>query len=107
MNEARDAYLSTYNVVDSVDHMVKISNINYVTWKFWHSPMRHAKAIGVVAAFHMYLECASGSLDFSWRVMEPMDFWTFCLRLSEQMLQYKPRANKYPGDAIMRDSTRV
>jgi hypothetical protein len=67
--------------------------------------MIHGKALAVVVAYDMYLECAKGDLDPAWKIEKPMDFWPFREKLSEQMLQYKPTRRKYPGDGNMRAAT--
>ena len=106
-NEARDLYLSTYWGVDNTDHMIKNCGIRHITWKYWHAPYQHAKAMGVIAAYDMYNECCDGLLDPSWKV-EKKDRMSFCIfrqRLGEQMLEYDPRKRCYPGDEQLRVCT--
>ena len=67
--------------------------------------MIHRKALAVVVAYDMYLECAEGDLAPAWKMEKPMDFWSFREKKSEQMLQYKPTRRKYPGDGNMRAGT--
>lgn len=105
MNEARQLYLSTYSRIDSMDHMIKNASMFYRSWKYWHAPMLHGKALAVVIAFDMYLEIAEGKLDESWKVNNTVKFWRFRELLSEQMLQYNPIDRKYPGDDKMRVCT--
>ncbi len=81
--------------------MIKNCFIRYDTWKYWHAPYLHAQAMGVVAAYDMYMECADGQLDNSWAIPmnKRMTFTQFCMKLSEQMLTYDPHHNNYPGDS--------
>ena len=67
--------------------------------------MLHGKSLAVVVAYDLYLEVAEGKLNPAWGTEEPLDFWTFREKLSEQMLEYSPARKKYPGDAGMRTST--
>jgi hypothetical protein len=105
MNDARQMYLQSYFRIDTIDHLISNCNMFYRSWKYWHSPMIHGKALAVVVAYDMYLECTEGDLDPVWKVEKPMDFWSFREKLSEQMLQYKPTRRKYPGDSNMRAAT--
>jgi hypothetical protein len=105
MNDARMMYLRSYYRIDTIDHLISNCNMFYRSWKYWHSPMIHGKALAVVVAYDMYLECTEGDLEPAWKVEKPMDFWLFREKLSEQMLQYKPTRRKYPGDANMRAAT--
>ena len=50
MNDARTLYLGTYSRIDSIDHLVKNANLFYQSWKYWHAPMLHGKALAVVVA---------------------------------------------------------
>lgn len=99
-NEARQTYLSFYWAVDNLDHMIQEARIRFISWKYWHAPYLHCMAMVVVAAYDMYKECCEGKLDAEWYVPEGqrMDFRKFRLLLSEQMLEYDPTDNKYPGD---------
>ena len=62
MNSARNIYLQSYYRIDCMDHMIKNARIFYRSWKYWHSPMLHGKALVVVVAYDMYLEVAEGNL---------------------------------------------
>jgi hypothetical protein len=77
------------------------------TWKYWHSPMLHAKAMIYVITYDIYLECATGKLDPDWKLEEKqiVDFYRWREKLSTQMLQYSPKNRKYPGDEKFRVST--
>ena len=76
------------------------------TWKYWHAPMIHAKALAVVVAYDIYLECCEGLLRAGeWQQTQPVDFYSFREKLAKQMLQYSPRERKYPGDEKFRVST--
>jgi len=105
MNDARSLYLQTYSRIDSIDHLIKNCRLFYRSWKYWHSPMLHGKALAVVVAYDMYLECAEGELEETWKIVDAVDFWTFREALSEQMLVYDPRMRLYPGDEKMRVCT--
>jgi hypothetical protein len=90
MNDSRMMYLQSYYQIDTIDHLISNCNMFYHSWKYWHSPMIHRKALAVVVACDVYLECAEGDLDPAWKIEKPMDFWPFREKLSKQMLQYKP-----------------
>jgi predicted RNA-binding Zn-ribbon protein involved in translation (DUF1610 family) len=101
-NEARETYLNHYYGCDNADHMVKNAGNKYITWKYWHAPYLHAQSLGIIAAYDMYIECCEGELDATWIVNKKkrMTFAQFRMRLSEQMLQYNPVKNLYPGDGM-------
>ena len=106
MNESRKLYLRTYGAVDRLDHMITNCNIHYRSWKYWHSPMNHAKAMAVVVAYDMYLECCEGLMRAGeWKVETPVDFHRFREKLATQMLLYSPQQRKYPGDEYFRSCT--
>jgi len=69
--------------------------------------MIHGKAMAVVVAYDMYLECCEGNVDPAWKVEKPVDFFGFREQLALQMLQYTPKANAYPGDSKFRVATVV
>ena len=99
MNESRRLYLSTYGAIDRMDHLISNCHMHYRSWKYWHSPMIHAKAMAVVVAYDMYLECCEGKLQAGdWKVNKPVDFHRFREKLATQMLKYTPADRKYPGD---------
>ena len=106
MNHARHTYLSTYNGVDVLDHMIKNANIGHVSWKYWHAPMNHALAMAIVVAYDMYLEVCEGSLDAEWKVETPISFRKFRETLAKQALTYSPTQLKYPGDENFRTVTK-
>jgi hypothetical protein len=105
MIDARTMYLGSYFRIDGMDHMIKNARIFYCLWKYWHSPMLHGKALGLVVAYNMYVEVAEGKLKPEWKVEEPLDFWRFREQLVKQMLAYKPSNRSYPGNSRMRAST--
>ena len=107
MNESRAALLNTYGIIDKIDHLVQNCKLQYRSWKYWHSPMLHAKAIAIVVAYDMYLEVCEGKLRPQWAIKKPVDFHRFREKLALQMLQYSPKADKYPGDDQLRDFTKV
>ena len=86
--------------------MIILSSFCTRSWKYWHSPMIHAKALAVVVAYDMYLECAEGKMRAGeWKVQKPVDFHQFREKLGKQMLEYDPKDRKYPGDEKFREST--
>ena len=105
MNEARATYLGTYSAVDSVDHLIRNVGLLYCLWKWWHAPMRLAKSLAMVQAYFMYLECAEGNLDPSWKLEDPVGFKEFRFRAGTQMCQYKTSNCDYAGDQLMRGAT--
>jgi hypothetical protein len=106
-NEARETYLRHYYGVDNLDHMIKNCGNRYISWKYWHAPYLHAQSMGIIAAYDMYQECCDGELDASWAIpiKKRMSFTEFRIKLSEQMLQYDPRNNRYCGDNKFRRYT--
>ena len=54
----------------------------------------------------MYLEVTEGKLDIDWKIVYPVDFWTFRDVFSIQMLEYNPKNCRYPGDDSMRVCTK-
>lgn len=107
-NEARETYLGHYYAIDNVDHMIKLAQIRFISWKYWHAPFLHAFAIAIIAAYDMYIECAQGELEQEWSVPENerLDFQGFRLLCSEIMLQYDAKKQMYPGDGKMRAVSR-
>lgn len=107
MNEARQLYLKLYGTVDRIDQMLKEWGINYITWRWWHAPMRHGKGLALSMAYQMYSECAAGDLNPLWKVDKPMRPPEFAQRIAEQMCNYRAKHNAYPGDKGLRNSTKV
>lgn len=105
MNHARRIYLSTYNGIDVLDHVIKNAHLFYQTWKYWHAPKNHGLAIAIAVAYDIYLECAEGELNPEWKVEKPVKAWQFQSILGKQMLSYLPKKNLYPGDQNLRSST--
>ncbi len=58
MNEAREIYLKNYSAVDKIDQMLLGWDLTYRSWRWWHAPTRHAKAIAMSMAYSLYLQCA-------------------------------------------------
>jgi hypothetical protein len=107
MNEGRYLYLRTYGIIDRMDHLVQNCHMQYRSWKYWHAPMLHGKAIAVVIAYDMYLECCEGKMRAGeWKIKKPVSFHRFREKLATQMLKYTPKDRKYPGDECYRVSTR-
>jgi hypothetical protein len=69
--------------------------------------MLHGKAMAIVVAYDIYLECAEGNLDEDWELDKPVDFYTFRETLARQMLAYSPKHRKYLGDDKFRSNTVV
>lgn len=75
--------------------------------------MLHAKAMAIVVAYDMYLECSEGKLDNDWELLDnkgkhsPVSFHVFRETLARQMLQYNPKHKKYLGDDKFRANTVV
>lgn len=73
--------------------------------------MIHAKAMAIVIAYDMYLECAEGNVEGHADCIVPptkpgpVSFHRFREKLAKQMLAYAPRQTKYLGDDKMRDNT--
>ncbi len=88
MNEAREAYLKNYSAVDKIDQMLLRWDVTYRSWRWWHAPTRHAKAIAMSMAYFLYLQCAEGTVDPEWKVT-PVSGPRFRQRMSLQMVQYK------------------
>jgi len=129
MKDSRQLYLNTYGKVDKIDHYIKncnmtyryeccscrlwllltlltfFSSFNHRSWKYWHAPMNHGKALAVTTAYDMYLECCEGNLNGDWKVPKPVDFHQFREKLGMQMMQYDPRKRLYLGDDKFRVCT--
>jgi hypothetical protein len=77
MNEAQEMYLKKYSAVDKIDQILLGWDLTYRSWRWWHAPTRHAKAIAMSMAYSLYLQCAEGTGDLEWKVTPvsgPM-FW--------------------------------
>ena len=105
MNHGRRIYLSSYNGIDVLDHLLKNARLFYMTWKYWHAPKNHALAIAITCAYDIYIECAEGKLKIEWKVEKPISSWEFQRRLGKQALTYVPKKCMYPGDELLRSST--
>ncbi len=69
MNEARETYLKTYSAIDKIDQMLLGWDVKYKSWRLWHAPMRHTKAIAMSMAYSLHLQCAEGGVDSDWKVV--------------------------------------
>ena len=105
MNEGRALYLGSYSAVDSIDHLVENWNCSYVCWKWYHSPMRHGKAMSATMAYLMYEEYTEGDLNPDWKVEKPMTKKQFRKVLSRQMCEYRTFKLDYPGNENLRQTT--
>ncbi len=81
-------------------------DLSYRSWRWWHAPTRHAKAIAMSMAYFLYLQCAQGTVDPEWKVT-PVSGPRFCQKMSLQMVQYKSSNLHYPGDEKMRNTTQT
>ena len=101
-NTARRLYLKTYSRIDSIDHLLKNMKLKYTTWKYWHAPVNHCKALAIATAYDLYLEVCEGKSDPALKLSHPVDSFIFRDILSRQMCNYLPEEQKYPGDENMR-----
>ena len=100
MNEARETYLKNYSAVDKIDQMLLGWDVTYKSWRWWHAPARHAKAIAMSMAYSLYLHCAEGRVDPDWKVVA-VSGPRFRQKMSLQMVQYRASNMQYPGDSKM------
>jgi hypothetical protein len=105
MNEGRETYLKNYSAVDKIDQALKEWMLYYVTWRWWHAPTRHGKAIGKCMGYQLYMQCAEGGVDPDWKVDKPMTAPEYRRKLARQMCEYRARKREYPGDDKMREAT--
>ena len=106
MCNARDLYLKNYSAVDKIDQALINWRVTYRSWRWWHAPMRHGKAIAMSMAYQIYLQCAEGGVDPEWKV-RPVSGPMFKHKMSLQMVTYKAKNLRYPGDEKMRGSTQT
>jgi hypothetical protein len=106
MNEAREIYLKNYTAVDKIDQMLLGWDLTYRSWRWWHAPTRHSKAIDMSIAYSLYLQCAKGTVDPDWKAT-PVSGPRFQQKMSLQMVQYKSSNFQYPGDEKMRKDTQM
>jgi hypothetical protein len=93
MNISCELYLKPYDVIDKRNHMFKSCGMHYISWKYWHCAMLHAKAMAGITTYDMYQECDEGKVDPLWSVRG------FPRRY------YNPRHRLYPGDKKIQDCT--
>ena len=77
MNEARQIYLGTYSLIDSIYHLIKTFRMEYKCWKYGHSLIINAMSLSMFVDYNMYLEVAEGELDQTWKDNNIVDFCTF------------------------------
>ena len=106
MCNARELYLKNYSAVDKIDQALINWRVTYRSWKWWHAPMRHGKAIAMSMAYQIYLQCAEGGVDADWKVT-PVSGPLFKKKMSSQMVNYRARQHNYPGDEKMRGATQT
>jgi hypothetical protein len=68
MNEAQEMCLKNYSAVDKIDQMLLGWDFIYRSWRWWHAPTRHVKAIAMRMAYSLYFQCAEGTVDPEWKV---------------------------------------
>ena len=105
MNHARQLYLASYGVIDTIDQAIKSSRLFYCSWKYWHSSMLHGKAMVWAIAYSLYEECAEGMINLDWKVTDKVDFWTFRDVGADQLLGYNQTKRKFIRDKMMRISS--
>jgi hypothetical protein len=106
MCNARELYLKNYSAVDKMDQALINWRVTYRSWRWWHAPMRHGKAIAMSMAYQLYLQCAEGGVDQDWKV-PPVSGPLFKKKMSFQMVNYRARNMHYPGDEKMRGATQT
>jgi hypothetical protein len=106
MNEAQETYLKNYSAVDKIDQMLLGWDVTYRSWRWWHAPTRHAKAIAMSMAYSLYIHCAKATVDSEWKVT-PVSGPRFWHWMSLQMVQYKSSNLQYPGDEKMHKNTQL
>jgi hypothetical protein len=106
MNEARETYLKMCSANDKIDQMLLGWDVKYKSWRWWHAPMKHAKAIAMSMAYSLYPQRAEGSVDSDWKVV-PVSGPRFRQKISLQMVQYRSSNFQYPGDAKMQKATQI
>ncbi len=106
MNEAQEMHLKNYSAVDKIDQMLLGWDLTCRSWRWWHAPTRHAKAIAMSMAYSLYLQCAKGTVDLEWKVTPVSEPW-FWQRMSLQMAQYKCSNLENPGDEKMCKNTQM
>jgi len=89
-----------------MDHLIKNTNLAYRSWKYWHGLMLYAKGMVIVVAYDMYLEVCEGKMDAIWTNADPISYHTFREQRSSQSLQYDPIKRHFPGDELIRISTK-
>ncbi len=68
-NDSGETYLKNYSAVDKIDQMLLGWDLTYRSWRWWHVPTRHAKAIAMSMAYSLYLQCPEGTVDPEWKVI--------------------------------------
>ncbi len=81
MNEARETYHKNYSAVNKIQQMLLQWNVTYESWRWWHAPTRHAKAIAMSMAYSLCLQCAKCSVILSvwWLLFQDQGFDRRCL----------------------------
>jgi hypothetical protein len=95
-----------YSAVDKINQMLLGWHLTYRSWRWWHAPTRHAKAIAMSMAYSLYLQCSKGTVDPEWKVT-PVSGPRIWQRMSHQMVQYKRSNLQYPRDEKMCKNTQM
>ncbi len=106
MNEAQETYLKNYRAVDKIDQMLLGWDFTYRSWRWWHAPTKHAKAIAMSMAYSLHLQCAESTVDPEWKVT-PVSGTRFWQKMSLQMVLYKCSNLHYSGDEKMHKNTQM
>lgn len=105
MNESRQLCLGSHGVIDVLDHLIEHGDLFHRSWKHWHVPTVHCKAMIAAAACDIHLECCEGNSSEDWKVTKPVSFHRFHEKLAKQQLRHDPRHRNCPGDEFFRVST--
>jgi hypothetical protein len=81
-------------------------DLTYRSWRWWHAPTRHVKAIAMSMAYSLYLQCLEGGVDPEWMV-NPVSGPRLWQKMSLQMVHYKSSNLHYPGDEKMCKNTQL
>jgi hypothetical protein len=103
INDARELYLKTRDIINTLDKYITNANIGYWSLKYCRLAMNHAKAMGLAIAYNMYKECTEGGLDQEWKCEKPVSYHKFHNIFSWQMMQWDPAHQLYLGDKNLGD----
>ena len=107
MNAARQLYLETYGLIDTINFLVKKCHLFCISWKYWHAAKLHVDALALVIMYDKYKECDTESLvlqAFGIRQkdnIKVLDLHEFRGNCSKSGMEYNSAQQKYPGDEYM------